>query len=55
MITPIGVAFAVGFLGWVYQSLKPSPPKICGSENGPPVTSPRVKLNDGRHLAYRVL
>lgn len=53
MITPIGVAFAVGLLGWVYQALKPSPPKICGSANGPPVTSPRVKLNDGRHLAYR--
>lgn len=53
MITPIGVAFAVGLLGWVYQALKPSPPKICGSENGPPVTSPRVKLNDGRHLAYK--
>ena len=55
MIAPIGLAFAVRLLGWVYQALKPSPPKICGSENGPPVTSPRVKLNDGRHLAYRVL
>ncbi|XP_038894681.1 uncharacterized protein LOC120083152 [Benincasa hispida] len=53
MITPIAVAFAVCLLGWVYQALKPSPPKICGSENGPPVTSPRIKLNDGRHLAYR--
>ncbi|KAM6576100.1 hypothetical protein CsatB_027937 [Cannabis sativa] len=36
-----------------YKALKPPPPKICGSPNGPPITSPRVKLNDGRHLAYR--
>ncbi|RXI04796.1 hypothetical protein DVH24_039070, partial [Malus domestica] len=28
---------------------------FCGSPGGPPVTSPRVKLSDGRHLAYREL
>ncbi|XP_023519850.1 uncharacterized protein LOC111783180 [Cucurbita pepo subsp. pepo] len=53
MIIPIVVAFAAGLVGWVYQALKPPPPKICGSPNGPPLTSRRVKLNDGRHLAYR--
>ncbi|XP_057955340.1 uncharacterized protein LOC131149175 isoform X2 [Malania oleifera] len=53
MFTPIAVALVVGFLGWAYQALKPPPPKICGSPGGPPVTSPRVKLSDGRHLAYR--
>ncbi|KAE8009664.1 hypothetical protein FH972_006088 [Carpinus fangiana] len=53
MIAPIAVALAVGFLGWAYQALKPPPPKICGSPDGPPITSPRVKLSDGRHLAYR--
>ncbi|XP_022932192.1 uncharacterized protein LOC111438511 [Cucurbita moschata] len=53
MITPVVVAFAAGLVGWVYQALKPPPPKICGSPNGPPLTSRRVKLNDGRHLAYR--
>ncbi|XP_059429667.1 uncharacterized protein LOC132163399 isoform X2 [Corylus avellana] len=47
------VALAVGFLRWAYQALKPPPPKICGSPDGPPITSPRVKLSDGRHLAYR--
>lgn len=47
------MAVAVGVLGWAYQALKPLPPKICGSRNGPPVTSPRVKLSDGRYLAYR--
>jgi hypothetical protein len=53
MIAPIAVALAVGFLGWACQALKPPPPKICGSPDGPPITSPRVKLSDGRHLAYR--
>ncbi|XP_050207479.1 uncharacterized protein LOC126656896 [Mercurialis annua] len=53
MIGPVAVAVAVCVLGWVYPSLKPPAPKICGSPGDPPVTSPRVKLSDGRHLAYR--
>ncbi|XP_038890210.1 uncharacterized protein LOC120079849 [Benincasa hispida] len=54
--TVIGAAFALGFIGWIYQTLiKPPPPRICGLANGPPLTSPRIKLNDGRHLAYREL
>ncbi|XP_021279114.1 uncharacterized protein LOC110412812 [Herrania umbratica] len=53
MIAPIAVALTVGLMGWAYQALKPPPPKICGSADGPPVTSPRIKLIDGRHLAYR--
>lgn len=53
MIGPIAVAFAVGLLGWAYQAMKPPAPKICGSPNGPSITSTRVKLSDGRHLAYR--
>lgn len=53
MITSIAVALAVGFLGWAYRAFKPPPPKICGSPNGPLITSPRVELSDGRHLAYR--
>ncbi|KAG2311166.1 hypothetical protein Bca52824_022723 [Brassica carinata] len=36
-----------------YRSLKPPPPRICGVPHGPPVTSPRIKLSDGRYLAYR--
>ncbi|XP_050935972.1 uncharacterized protein LOC103500177 isoform X1 [Cucumis melo] len=46
-------AFALGIVGWIYVALKPPSPKICGTPNGPQVTSPRVKLNDGRHLAYK--
>lgn len=32
--------------------MKPPKPRICGTPNGPPVTSPRIKLSDGRHLSY---
>ncbi|KAL6341784.1 hypothetical protein AAG906_038028 [Vitis piasezkii] len=53
MFIPIAVAVVVGVLGWAYQATKPPPPKICGSPDGPLVTSPRVRLSDGRHLAYR--
>ncbi|KAK7261220.1 hypothetical protein RIF29_27525 [Crotalaria pallida] len=53
MVIPIAIALMVIFLGLAYKALKPPPPKICGSVGGPLVTSPRVKLDDGRHLAYR--
>lgn len=43
----------VGLLAWAYQATRPPPPKICGTPNGPPITAPRIKLNDGRHLAYK--
>uniref|UniRef100_A0A7N0USW7 AB hydrolase-1 domain-containing protein n=1 Tax=Kalanchoe fedtschenkoi TaxID=63787 RepID=A0A7N0USW7_KALFE len=53
MFVPIALAVVAGLLGWGYKASRPPPPKICGSPGGPPVTSPRVKLSDGRHLAYR--
>lgn len=43
----------VGILAWAYKAIQPPPPKICGSPEGPPVTAPRIKLRDGRHLAYK--
>ncbi|XP_042494357.1 putative aminoacrylate hydrolase RutD isoform X2 [Macadamia integrifolia] len=49
----ISVVLLIGFLAWAYQAIQPPPPKICGSPGGPPVTAPRIKLRDGRHLAYR--
>ncbi|KAF7818783.1 putative alpha/Beta hydrolase [Senna tora] len=42
----------IGFLAWAYQAIQPPPPKLCGSTHGPPITAPRIKLRDGRHLAY---
>uniref|UniRef100_A0A803N262 AB hydrolase-1 domain-containing protein n=1 Tax=Chenopodium quinoa TaxID=63459 RepID=A0A803N262_CHEQI len=53
MFIQISVAFATVLLGCIYEAIKPPPPKICGSPGGPPVTSPRIKLSDGRHLSYK--
>lgn len=36
----------------VYNQIQPPPAKIPGTPGGPPVTAPRTKLRDGRHLAY---
>ncbi|KAI3877624.1 hypothetical protein MKW92_017682 [Papaver armeniacum] len=52
MLRKITVVLLVGILGWIYQTIKPPPPKLCGSFNGPPISSPRIKLRDGRHLSY---
>ena len=47
------VVFFIGFLAWAYQATRPPPPKPLGSPDGAPVTAPRIKLRDGRHLAYK--
>ncbi|KAH0650050.1 hypothetical protein KY284_029962 [Solanum tuberosum] len=39
---------------WAYLTLlKPPPPNVCGSPGGPPVTSPRVQLSEGKYVAYK--
>ncbi|RVW94260.1 hypothetical protein CK203_034786 [Vitis vinifera] len=35
------------------EAARPPPPKICGSPGGPAITAHRIKLRDGRHLAYK--
>ncbi|XP_021722065.1 uncharacterized protein LOC110689607 [Chenopodium quinoa] len=50
----IAAIFTLVVAGGIYQMVKPPPSKLCGSPNGPPVTSPRIKLSDGRYLAYKV-
>jgi pimeloyl-ACP methyl ester carboxylesterase len=42
----------VFLLAVLYRQLQSPAPKICGAPGGPPVTGPRIKLKDGRHLAY---
>ncbi|KAJ6909139.1 hypothetical protein NC652_020190 [Populus alba x Populus x berolinensis] len=49
----ITAALFFGLAIWAYQATNPPPPKICGTPGGPPITAPRVKLRDGRHLAYK--
>ncbi|KAK9289781.1 hypothetical protein L1049_007940 [Liquidambar formosana] len=53
MFKKILVVLFMGVLAWAYQAIQPPSPKICGSPDGPPVTAPRIKLSDGRHLAYK--
>uniref|UniRef100_A0A7C9EAP9 Uncharacterized protein n=1 Tax=Opuntia streptacantha TaxID=393608 RepID=A0A7C9EAP9_OPUST len=50
----IAVFMSVLLAGLIYQLMKPPTSKICGSANGPPVTSPRITLKDGRYLAYKM-
>ncbi|XP_073123650.1 uncharacterized protein [Henckelia pumila] len=49
----ITVVLLIGLLAWSYNAFCPPPPLICGSLRGRPVTAPRIKLRDGRHLAYK--
>ncbi|KAK8638921.1 hypothetical protein V6N13_137329 [Hibiscus sabdariffa] len=53
LFTKVLLVLSVGALAWAFQAIQPPPPKICGSPDGPPVTVSRIKLRDGRHLAYR--
>ncbi|XP_051113906.1 uncharacterized protein LOC127239689 isoform X1 [Andrographis paniculata] len=53
IVTKVLLFSIVALLAWAYQTARPPPPKICGSDGGPPVTSTRIQLKDGRYLAYR--
>nr|CAD1835472.1 unnamed protein product [Ananas comosus var. bracteatus] len=49
----IAVAMAAAAVGsWWWKALRPPRPLVCGSDGGPPVTAPRIRLRDGRFLAY---
>ena len=53
IFTKILLVLSVGILAWAYQAIQPPLTKTCGSPDGPPVTASRIKLRDGRHLAYK--
>nr|CAD1817873.1 unnamed protein product [Ananas comosus var. bracteatus] len=54
MITGAAVVLVIVLVRWAYLAIfRPPPPKICGTPGGPPVTSPRIQLRDGRYLAYK--
>ncbi|KAI0499853.1 hypothetical protein KFK09_018061 [Dendrobium nobile] len=48
----IAASLAIGLGSWFYTAIQPPKPRLCGSEGGPPVTASRIRLRDGRHLAY---
>ncbi|KAK7392986.1 hypothetical protein VNO78_21436 [Psophocarpus tetragonolobus] len=49
----IALIFLVAIFAFAYQAIHPPSPRTCGSPSGPPITAPRIKLRDGRHLAYK--
>lgn len=49
MVSGTAVVVMIGLLGMVYQARQLPPPQ----RESPPRKSPRVRLSDGRHLAYR--
>ncbi|XP_055830966.1 uncharacterized protein LOC129899993 isoform X3 [Solanum dulcamara] len=53
MLGKVLVVLLISGLAWAFPALLPPPPRICGSPDGPTVTGPRIKLRDGRHLAYK--
>ncbi|CAI0549937.1 unnamed protein product [Linum tenue] len=54
MLAQILAVLLIGLLAWALnKSLRAPPPMICGTPGGPPVTATRMKLRDGRHLAYQ--
>lgn len=53
MLKRVALVLFIGLLSWVYQTARPPPPNVCGSTGGPPITASRIKLRDGRHLAYK--
>ncbi|XP_004307062.1 PREDICTED: uncharacterized protein LOC101314695 [Fragaria vesca subsp. vesca] len=53
MFRRVAFLLLVGLVSWAYQATQPPPPKICGSSGGPPITASRIKLRDGRYLAYK--
>ncbi|XP_038901674.1 uncharacterized protein LOC120088442 [Benincasa hispida] len=55
MVSRIAVVLLIGFLGMFYQTKQLPPSQIDGSSSSSqnlPVSSQRIKLSDGRYLAY---
>ncbi|KAL5765502.1 hypothetical protein ACOSP7_016119 [Xanthoceras sorbifolium] len=54
MVSKTAVVLLVGLLGMVYQATQlPPPPQTVGLLSEAPVSSSRIRLSDGRYLAYR--
>jgi hypothetical protein len=52
-VSKAAVVLLMGLLGMVYQAKKILPPETSGAAEHSPVTSSRIRLKDGRYLAYR--
>ncbi|KAM0053519.1 putative alpha/Beta hydrolase [Helianthus debilis subsp. tardiflorus] len=45
--------FFTALLAWAYQAACPPAPNKVGPPDGLPITTPRIKLRDGRYLSYK--
>ena len=52
MLTRAATVLLLGLLGMVYQATQLPPPLHNGSTDDSAAISPRIRLSDGRHLAY---
>lgn len=53
MVSKAAVVLLMGLLGMVYQATQLPPAQSTGSAEESPVTATRIRLRDGRYLAYR--
>lgn len=53
MIFKAFIVLLVGVLGLIFQAIQLPPPQKSGASVGLSVSSPRIRLRDGRFLAYR--
>ncbi|XP_050892129.1 uncharacterized protein LOC127097677 [Lathyrus oleraceus] len=53
MLSRIASILLIVILALSYKAIKPPAPRTCGSPGGPPITATRIKLRDGRYLAYK--
>ncbi|KAJ0810872.1 putative alpha/beta hydrolase-1 [Helianthus annuus] len=47
------LVFFTTLLAWAYQAACPPAPNKVGPPDGLPMTTPRIKLRDGRYLSYK--
>ncbi|RVW36988.1 hypothetical protein CK203_099634 [Vitis vinifera] len=52
-LSPVFILEMLHLVAEKLEAARPPPPKICGSPGGPAITAHRIKLRDGRHLAYK--
>ena len=54
MVSRAAIVLLIGLVGMFYQGTQLPPPNNSdSSDDGVPVSPPRVRLRDGRYLAYR--
>ncbi|POO01264.1 Alpha/beta hydrolase fold [Trema orientale] len=53
MVSKTAIGLLIGLLGSLFLATQLAPPHGTALPDDPPVTSPRIRLSDGRYLAYK--